>query len=415
MKNTAGINDIRWRGDGEVFKSLTPLLTTRTNKTTDDHIGALTIRNKVVTRIDTPNGYFGAGKMHYYIKDYQGNVRQVTDAAGAVEQDNHYYPYGMLMGESSDILAAAAGSGSTNSNPYLFGSKEYLTTAGANLLDFTARTYDPSIPLFHTPDPLRDKYHSFSAYLYCLGNPILFTDFNGMAPQWWYRYNMNVRLWGLINAVAGLTEAACGAAATSTGVGAVVGIAAMVHGCDVAAAGISQMASGQETSSLTSQAIQAAGVSQETAEFIEAGTSIALTGGAGYFSNSSKVVKAVNASAESSTEAVSATVKTSANSGKRIGWTGEYGEMMLKKIVGGESQVNRNTTLGLRRIDQLVSDQFAREAKTGYTYLTQSIKVQIQKDVELLRTGAIEKCTWHFFRSPETGRVGASKQLLQAL
>ncbi len=107
-----------------------------------------------------------------YVNDYQGNVRQVTDANGKVEQDNHYYPYGMLMGESSDIMAAARGNSSANSNPYLFASKEYLTTAGANLLDFTARTYDPSIPLFHTQDPMAADYTPFLPYLYCGGDPI---------------------------------------------------------------------------------------------------------------------------------------------------------------------------------------------------------------------------------------------------
>ena len=52
-------------------------------------LGALTLRKDALKRIDTPTGYFAGGKMHYYVKDYQGNVRQVTDADGKVEQDNH--------------------------------------------------------------------------------------------------------------------------------------------------------------------------------------------------------------------------------------------------------------------------------------------------------------------------------------
>ena len=150
-----------------------------TTKTTDNHIGALTIRNSVVTRIDTPTGYFADGKMHYYVKDYQGNIRQVTDADGNVEQDNHYYPYGMLMAESSDILATARGGNVINPNPYLFGAKEYLTTAGANLLDFTARTYDPSLPLFQTQDPKAWDYTPFNAYTYCGGDPVNYIDPTG--------------------------------------------------------------------------------------------------------------------------------------------------------------------------------------------------------------------------------------------
>ncbi|MDE5554751.1 MAG: hypothetical protein K2J10_06165 [Muribaculaceae bacterium] len=103
----------------------------------------------------------------------------MTDADGKVEQDNHYYPYGMLMAESSDILAAALGNGNKAANPYLYGSKEYLTTGGANLLDFTARTYDPSILIFHTQDPFNYKFPRFNSYGYCAADPINYIDPNG--------------------------------------------------------------------------------------------------------------------------------------------------------------------------------------------------------------------------------------------
>ena len=120
-----------------------------------------------------------ANSMHYYVKDYQGNVRQVTDADGNVEQDNHYYPYGMLMAESSDILATARGGSVINPNPYLYGAKEYLTTAGANLLDFTARTYDPSLPLFQTQDLKADVFASLNCYAYCASDPVNHIDPDG--------------------------------------------------------------------------------------------------------------------------------------------------------------------------------------------------------------------------------------------
>ena len=142
-------------------------------------LGALTLRKDALKRIDTPTGDFAGGKMHYYVKDYQGNIRQVTDADGNVEQDNHYYPYGMLMAESSDILATARGGNVINPNPYLYGSKEYLTTGTANLLDFTARTYDPSTILFQTQDPMAWDYTPFNAYTYCRGDPINRVDRDG--------------------------------------------------------------------------------------------------------------------------------------------------------------------------------------------------------------------------------------------
>ena len=39
---------------------------------------------------------FSSDRMHYYVKDYQGNVRQVTDADGAVVQDNLCYPIKLI-------------------------------------------------------------------------------------------------------------------------------------------------------------------------------------------------------------------------------------------------------------------------------------------------------------------------------
>lgn len=38
---------------------------------------------------------------HFYITDLQGNIRAVANQNGEVEQVNHYYPYGGVMGEST--------------------------------------------------------------------------------------------------------------------------------------------------------------------------------------------------------------------------------------------------------------------------------------------------------------------------
>lgn len=98
-------------------------------------------------------------------------IRITNPVTGYTSYSTSYY--GMLMGESSDILATArAGRNPLTGNRNLYGGKEYLTTAGANLLDFTARTYDPSTLLFHTPDPLRDRYIHVHSCLYCSADPV---------------------------------------------------------------------------------------------------------------------------------------------------------------------------------------------------------------------------------------------------
>ena len=69
---------------------------------------------------------------YYYLRDYQGNNCVVLNQNGVVQQINHYYPYGSLMGEVMN----------TSSQPYRYGGKELVTLEGLNLIDFGARWLD---------------------------------------------------------------------------------------------------------------------------------------------------------------------------------------------------------------------------------------------------------------------------------
>lgn len=99
-----------------------------------------------------------------------------------------------------------------------------------------------------------------------------------------------------------LAGAAGGLATAWTGVGAVVGGAAVVHGADGFAAGLRQAWTGQETKTFTEQGIskglQAAGVSEKKANlaaaYADGGISIALTGGAGAVRNIPVIAKTAN-------------------------------------------------------------------------------------------------------------------------
>lgn len=114
-----------------------------------------------------------------------------------------------------------------------------------------------------------------------------------------------------------------------------------------------------------------------------------------------------------------ATVKgTVQNTPSKIGATGAVGERYLKTL-GGVSQKYFATEIGVggRFVDQFVNG-VANESKVGYTTLTSDVKMQIAKDVELLKNSAetgVKKVVWNFFESPITGKAGASKSLQEAL
>ena len=50
---------------------------------------------------------------------------------------------------------------------------------GLNLYDSQARSYDPTLGIFTTADPLAEEDYEYSPYLYCGGNPIIYTDPDG--------------------------------------------------------------------------------------------------------------------------------------------------------------------------------------------------------------------------------------------
>jgi hypothetical protein len=96
-----------------------------------------------------------------------------------------------------------------------------------------------------------------------------------------------------------------------------------------------------------------------------------------------------------------------------IGWTGRIGANALKQL-GGVSNKFFRTSRGTRFVDQFVNN-VAHESKVGYTSLTKPIENQIAKDAELVASGKVDAAIWHFYRSPVTGRIGATKQLKEAL
>ena len=107
---------------------------------------------------------------HYYLKDYLGNNRiTVSLADGRIEEVNHYYPFGGLMGDSRNATT----------QPYKYIGKELDRTQGLNWYDHGARHYDPVTGRWNVMDALAEKYYPWSPYVSCGDDPVNNLDLNG--------------------------------------------------------------------------------------------------------------------------------------------------------------------------------------------------------------------------------------------
>ena len=127
---------------------------------------------------------------HYYLKDYLGNNRiTVSLADGRIEEVNHYYPFGGLMGDSRNATT----------QPYKYIGKELDRTHGLDWYDHGARHYDPITGRWNTMDKMCEKYYGISPYASCGDDPvnevdpdgkdiyIVYTDKNG--HDWAFRFS----------------------------------------------------------------------------------------------------------------------------------------------------------------------------------------------------------------------------------
>lgn len=110
---------------------------------------------------------------HYYIKDHLGSTRIVQNTQGTVEATYNYYPLGTNFEHWAEIYRSAI------PQPFKFNGKELDSWYDFYMYDYGARLYDPLLGRWRSSDPLAEKYHAVSPYLYCLGNPVKHIDPDG--------------------------------------------------------------------------------------------------------------------------------------------------------------------------------------------------------------------------------------------
>ena len=103
--------------------------------TTKDYCANVVYENGVQKMLLTEEGYvdLSDGKYYYYLKDHQGNNRVVINSSGAVQETNHYYPFGGVFASTGNV------------QPYKYNGKELDTKKGLNWYDYGARHYDAAL------------------------------------------------------------------------------------------------------------------------------------------------------------------------------------------------------------------------------------------------------------------------------
>jgi RHS repeat-associated protein len=122
---------------------------------------------KRIARIDLP-----ANTVHYYLSDHLGSTSIIVSAAGAVEEESDYSPYG------TEFV------GTSGPNHYKFTGKE--RDVETQLDYFGARYYGNILGRFVNPDqPFADEDEgdpqSWNLYTYARNNPLRYVDLDGQS------------------------------------------------------------------------------------------------------------------------------------------------------------------------------------------------------------------------------------------
>ncbi len=108
----------------------------------------------------------------FYHPDHLGSSSFITNLDGEVVQHIEYVPFGEVFIEERNNVW---------NTPYLFNAKEFDEETG--MYYYGARYYDPRLSLWMSTDLMQEKYYHYSSYAYCLWNPVILFDPNGLDPD----------------------------------------------------------------------------------------------------------------------------------------------------------------------------------------------------------------------------------------
>ncbi|MDB5616721.1 SpvB/TcaC N-terminal domain-containing protein [Tardiphaga sp.] len=180
--------------------------------------------------------------VRYQLANHLGSASLELDDSAAVISYEEYFPYGSTAYQATDKTVKAA------AKRYRFSGKERDEETGFSY--HGARYYAPWIGRWTACDPIFRPEFS-NCYEYVRSNPIVFYDPNG--AEW-------TRFWGGVRAIGGLAQVAAGAFAFANfetfGATQVIGAIAVAHGLSDYEAGMRQVRTGAEATSIVQQGIQ---------------------------------------------------------------------------------------------------------------------------------------------------------------
>ena len=117
------------------------------------------------------NGYFYIYVSNESEKEVNFDNLRISQTSGSFVEENHYYPFGMLIEDLSTDIAKG--------QKYKYNGKELQTDLNYNVEDYGARHYDPVIARWMHVDPFAEKYRRWSPYNYAVDNPVRYIDPDG--------------------------------------------------------------------------------------------------------------------------------------------------------------------------------------------------------------------------------------------
>lgn len=131
----------------------------------------------------------------YNYTDHLGNIRlsygkdPVTGTTKIIKENN-YYPFGLSHNNYNMSQKTYVKTNGNNAlvpcqtcprgYQYKYNGKELQDELGLNIYDYGFRNYDPAIARWMNVDPLSEEYRRWSTYNYCMNNPSIFIDPDGI-------------------------------------------------------------------------------------------------------------------------------------------------------------------------------------------------------------------------------------------